>query len=56
MKLKDLKENKHDFVSLVSVTTALILVISSVAYIVYKTVSNKAHDEKWKDYDECGMS
>lgn len=39
----------------IAVMVALLLVISSVGYIVYRTLSNKAHDEKWKDYDECGL-
>lgn len=39
----------------IAVLAALICVISSVAYIVYKTTSNRNYELKWKDYDECGI-
>lgn len=34
---------------------ALLLVIASTALLVYKFLEDKAHYEKWKDYDECGI-
>ena len=34
---------------------ALILVIASTALLVYRYCEEKAHYEKWKDYDECGI-
>lgn len=34
---------------------AIFLAIGSVVYIMYKSWSNKAYIEKWKDYDECGI-
>lgn len=34
---------------------ALVLVIVSTAFFVYKLMSNKAYYERWKDYDECGI-
>lgn len=34
---------------------AIFLAISSVVYIMFKSWSNKAYAEKWKDYDECGI-
>ena len=40
----------------VPVIGALLLVVASVAYIMVKTMSDKAYNEKWKDYDECGLS
>lgn len=39
----------------VPVLTALVCVVASVAYIVFKIMSNKNYEEKWKDYDECGI-
>jgi hypothetical protein len=33
----------------------LILVIASTALFVYKYLEDKAYDEKWRDYDECGI-
>ena len=34
---------------------ALMLVIASTAFLVYKYYEEKAHYEKWKDYEECGI-
>lgn len=34
---------------------ALLLVVASVGYIVYKVTIERAYNEKWKDYDECGL-
>ncbi|SDA17506.1 hypothetical protein SAMN02910447_01328 [Ruminococcus sp. YE71] len=34
---------------------ALMLVIASTAFLVYKYYDDKAHYEKWKDYEECGI-
>ncbi|MBR6791668.1 MAG: hypothetical protein IKM49_00910 [Ruminococcus sp.] len=34
---------------------AIFLAIGSVVYIMYKSWSDKAYAEKWKDYDECGI-
>ena len=47
---------KNALKSAVPVVGALFLVVASVAYIIYRTMSNRAYDEKWKDYDECGLS
>ncbi len=41
--------------SALAVVTALILVVGAVGYIVFRVVSEKAYNEKWKDYDECGI-
>jgi flagellar basal body-associated protein FliL len=37
------------------VMIALVLIVGSVLYIAFRTMSNRAHAEKWKDYDECGL-
>ena len=47
---------KNALKSAVPVVAALFLVVASVAYIIYRTMSNRAYIEKWKDYDECGLS
>jgi len=41
--------------SAISVIVALALVVASAGYIVYRVVSEKAYNEKWKEYDECGL-
>lgn len=33
----------------------LLLVIVSTALFVYKYLDDKAYNEKWKDYEECGI-
>ena len=38
-----------------TLTGALLLVIASTALLVYKYYEEKAHYEKWKDYEECGI-
>lgn len=42
--------------SAIPVATALFLMMASVAYIVYRIVDNHNYNERWKDYDECGLS
>ena len=39
-----------------AVIGALLLVVASAGYIVFRIVSEKAYNEKWKDYDECGLA
>lgn len=34
---------------------AIFAAIGSVVYIMYKSWSNKAYIEKWKDYEDCGI-
>lgn len=34
---------------------ALLLVVASTSLLVYRFLDDKAHYEKWKDYDECGI-
>lgn len=34
---------------------AIFAAIASVVYIMYKSWSNKAYIEKWKDYEDCGI-
>lgn len=34
---------------------ALFLFLVSAAYIAYRMVSNYNYNERWKDYDECGL-
>lgn len=51
-----MEENKKSsLTSFITILTVLICMISSVAYIVFKMSSNKIEEEKWQDYDECGI-
>lgn len=49
------KPKSIPFCSVVPTALSLILIIGSVVYIVFRTMSNRAYNEKWKDYDECGL-
>lgn len=49
------EKKKNNLLVFVPILLALIGGVVSVAYIVYKTMSNKSYEEKWKDYDECGI-
>ena len=49
------EKKKSSLVVFISILVALIGGVISVAYIVYKAMSNKSYEEKWKDYDECGI-
>lgn len=42
--------------SIFYVLGALALVVVSAGYIVYRFVSTRNYNEKWKDYDECGLA
>ncbi len=37
------------------IVTALFLFLASAGYIVYRMVSDYNYNERWKDYDECGL-
>ena len=34
---------------------AVFIAIASVVYILCKSWSNKLYNEKWKDYEDCGI-
>ena len=49
--------DKEDFLrSALPVAAALFLLMTSIAYIVYRIADNKNYHERWKDYEECGLS
>lgn len=49
----------HNFLDFFTVSApivaALLLFVASAFYIVYRMVSDYNYNERWKDYDECGM-
>lgn len=49
------KKKKNGLSIFIPILAALICVITSVAYIVFKMSSNRIYEEKWQDYDECGI-
>ncbi|MGN0614571.1 MAG: hypothetical protein ACI4JB_11830 [Porcipelethomonas sp.] len=51
-----MEENKKTNLKIfIPILAVLICMISSVAYIVFRMSSNRVYEEKWKDYDECGI-
>ncbi len=49
------KKKSNGLAIFIPILAVLICMISSVAYIVFRMSSNKIHEEKWRDYDECGI-
>lgn len=37
------------------IVAALFLFLASAFYIIYRMVSDYNYNERWKDYDECGL-
>ena len=53
----DYQENsKREKKAIFPVIGALILVVGSVGYIIFRVMSDRAYNKKWKDYDECGLA
>lgn len=53
--MKKYEEKALILSTLTSVLLAVALVITTVSFVVLKLKQKKKHDEKWKDYDECGV-
>ena len=52
----DSKKETLDFLgTAVPVSAALVLFLVSAGFIVYKLITAYRHNERWQDYDECGM-
>ncbi len=57
MMIKEQIEKKTGPVArlVVPIISAVIVVAAAVAYICLKIADEMRYNEKWKDYDECGM-
>jgi amino acid permease len=56
-KNKENSENKALVISTIStLVLALSVVIAVTGFFITKIKKDKAYIEKWKDYDECGLS
>ncbi len=40
----------------IPVSAALVLFLVSAGFIVYRLIISYRYNERWKDYDECGLS
>lgn len=52
---KNVYSAKRMFKDSLPILGAIFLVIVSVAYILFRSWSNKLYYEKWKDYEDCGI-
>ncbi len=53
------KENKSlmaFFKTALPVAAALVLFLLSAGFIGYRIINTRQYNERWKDYDECGLS
>lgn len=57
MKIKEKLDKKTGPVAkvVIPIIAAVIVVAAAVAYICLKIADEMRYNEKWKDYDECGM-
>ncbi len=55
MKIKEKLDNAPVAKVVVPIIAAVIVVAAAVAYICLKIADEMKYNEKWKDYDECGM-
>ncbi len=58
--MKNMKKKKNitviDYMhTAVPVSAALAIIFVAAGFIVYKIVSAYNYNERWKDYDECGL-
>ena len=53
--MKKVEEKALIFSTFTSVLLSFAVVIGAVALITLKTKQNRDYDDKWKDYDECGV-
>ncbi|MCQ2465608.1 MAG: hypothetical protein MJ095_08505 [Oscillospiraceae bacterium] len=53
--MKKIEEKALVFSTFTSVLLSFVVVLGAVAIVTLKTKQNRDYDEKWKDYDECGV-
>ncbi|MGN0642810.1 MAG: hypothetical protein ACI4JJ_06655 [Huintestinicola sp.] len=49
------REARKLFLTAAPIIGALFLFLASAGYIAYRMISNYNYNERWKDYDECGL-
>lgn len=55
-KLSDERQETIAYIkTAVPISAALVLFLVSAGFIAYKFVMAYRHNERWKDYDECGI-
>lgn len=54
------KKNKSHMLAFILATFSLVTTITTLiltaCFLVYSLTKEKAYNEKWKDYDDCGLA
>lgn len=57
--MENLRSEKNETVEYIRtalpIAAALVIFLVSAGFIAYKFVMAYRHNERWKDYDECGI-
>ena len=48
-------ENNKKKISFVSLLLGVAAIASTLAYLLYRSHNNRIHEEKWRDYEVCGI-
>jgi len=51
-----IKDSINYLKTAVPISAALVLFLLSAGFIAYKFITAYRYNERWKDYDECGLS
>ena len=49
------KEDQKKTISVVSILLGIAAVASTLAYLLYRAHCKKVYEEKWRDYEDCGI-
>lgn len=52
---KNVMNPKKVFSMFIPIIGAVFIACTAILYILYKSWSNKAYFERWKDYEDCGV-
>lgn len=52
---EQLADVRTAFRTILPVASALFVFLLSAGYIAYRMINNYNYNERWKDYDECGL-
>lgn len=48
--------SSNNVFSVVALVLGLVGVVVAALYMIYRFLSDRAYQEKWKDYDDCGLA
>ena len=50
-----MESEKNNKLSIISLLLGVAAVASTLAYLLYRLHSNRLQEEKWRDYEDCGI-